>query len=256
MAESIGNSNKLEFSIISHAFRMLGQHPRELIGAALVIYLPSLVLSAIFGGETTIDPETGAAATRASSGIIGILDFLLGMLVVATMSYAAIMTSQAKPISIRGAISQGMTMLLPVLGLSLFVGIMALFGFLALIVPGIIIVTMYYVSIPALVFERNGIGAAMRRSRELTKGHRWQVVGLAGVASVVMFVTIIAFSLVFGMIAVAIGGSFGNLLATLLGYAVGAIAAAFNALVVAGAFFELRRIKEGTSLKDLAAVFD
>jgi uncharacterized membrane protein len=48
-----------------------------------------------------------------------------------------------------------------------------------LIVPGLILYTMWFVGFPACVVERLGPWTSLRRSRELTKGYRWKVLALA-----------------------------------------------------------------------------
>ncbi len=48
---------------------------------------------------------------------------------------------------------------------------------LALLVPGFILLIMWFVAIPVCVVEQRGSWASMQRSAELTKGHRWKISG-------------------------------------------------------------------------------
>ena len=52
-------------------------------------------------------------------------------------------------------------------------------GMILVIVPGIILLLMWWVYIPAIVVEGKGIIGAFGRSRELTRGRRWHILGLA-----------------------------------------------------------------------------
>ena len=53
------------------------------------------------------------------------------------------------------------------------------FGFLLLIVPGIIFLAWYSLIAPVIEIERLGVRAAFRRSRELVRPHLWRVIGIA-----------------------------------------------------------------------------
>jgi hypothetical protein len=59
-------------------------------------------------------------------------------------------------------------------------------GFLFLVVPGLILMTIWLLVIPAIVLEDRGIGDAFGRSRELVRGHGWQVFGVI-VLTVILF---------------------------------------------------------------------
>ncbi len=62
---------------------------------------------------------------------------------------------------------------------SILVGIGVVLGLIALIVPGIILAIMWHF-FGYVIVENPGIGPidAMRRSAEITRGHRWQLFGL------------------------------------------------------------------------------
>ena len=64
-----------------------------------------------------------------------------------------------------------------VLVVHILVNVAAGLGSLLLLVPGIVLMLMFWVAVPATVVE-GGIVSAMRRSHELTRGHKWRVLGL------------------------------------------------------------------------------
>jgi hypothetical protein len=89
----------------------------------------------------------------------------------------------------------------------------------------------------------------MRRSAQLTEGHRWKVFGAivllyfgAGIAAQVVTASL-----------TVIGGAMLGLVATLI---CGAVSAAFMAIVVVVTYYELRVAKEGVDIDQIAAVFD
>jgi hypothetical protein len=60
----------------------------------------------------------------------------------------------------------------------ILLGIAIGIGFLLLIVPGLIVLTLWIFVIPAIVLENRGIGDAFGRSRELVRGNGWNVFGV------------------------------------------------------------------------------
>jgi len=62
--------------------------------------------------------------------------------------------------------------LLQIWALSIVVGVIVILGFIALIVPGIILAIMFSLAFPVLIIENKGVFDSMGRSRELV-GHRW-----------------------------------------------------------------------------------
>lgn len=83
---------------------------------------------------------------------------------------------------------QGLRFFAPMLAIQILymLGVMA--ATLLLVVPGVILGLMWMVAPSALVIERLGIVDAFKRSRALTKGHRWALLGLI----VAYFVVVIA----------------------------------------------------------------
>jgi len=70
--------------------------------------------------------------------------------------------------SVRFAVSR----LLSIWALSIVVGVIVFLGFIALIVPGIILAIMFSLALPVLLIENKGVTESMGRSRELV-GKRW-----------------------------------------------------------------------------------
>ena len=67
---------------------------------------------------------------------------------------------------------------LPLIGLSILLGIGVGIEHVLIIVPGLFLLTIWSVAAPSLVIERKGVFAAFGRSRELVRGHGWQVFGV------------------------------------------------------------------------------
>jgi hypothetical protein len=124
----------------------------------------------------------------------------------------------------------------PVLGQLILVGIIAsvaiVIGFFLLIVPGLILLTMWSVFVPVIVLERPpGLGS-LGRSRELVRGNGWQVFGVL----LVLFVLV-------GIVSGAIDGaaaSAGTGVGIVVRVIVGVLTAPLTALASAVLYFQLR----------------
>ena len=129
----------------------------------------------------------------------------------------------------------------PVLGELLLVAIVAgagvVLGFVLLIVPGLVLITIWSVAAPVVVLERPGGLRALGRSRSLVRGNGWPV-----------FVVI----LVLGILVVVLGAaielaaeSAGSGLGVVARVLIGVLTAPLSALAAAVLYFELRGASVG-----------
>jgi hypothetical protein len=105
-------------------------------------------------------------------------------------------------------------------------------GFALIIVPGLILITIWSVAAPVVVLERPGVFAALSRSRELVRGNGWQVFG---VIFVLLFLVIIV-SLAIQIAADSAGTGAGIVARVIVGILTGPI----SGLAAAVLYFDLR----------------
>ena len=125
----------------------------------------------------------------------------------------------------------------PVLGQLILVGIIAaigiVVGFFLIIVPGLILITIWSVAAPVVVLERpRGVLAALARSRELVRGNGWQVFGVI----LVLYILVGAVSIIIEGIAESAGSGVGIVVRVV----VGVLTAPLSALAASVLYFELR----------------
>jgi hypothetical protein len=124
----------------------------------------------------------------------------------------------------------------PVLGQLILVGIVAgvgiVIGFVLIVVPGLILITIWSVAAPVVVLERPGVFAALGRSRELVRGNGWQVFG---VIFVLFFLVIIVSSGI--EVAADSASTAAGIVARVV---VGILTAPITALAAAVLYFDLR----------------
>jgi MFS family permease len=126
-----------------------------------------------------------------------------------------------------------------VLGPLLLAGLLAGFGivlgFLALVVPGLFLLTIWAVVAPVVVVERPGVLPAFARSRQLVRGHGWQVFAV--------IVTFILLLVVTTITLVAIGAAFGSAGGYLASFVASVLTAPLLALAAGVLYFELREAR-------------
>jgi hypothetical protein len=105
------------------------------------------------------------------------------------------------------------------------------FGFLALIVPGLILITIWAVVAPSIVVEDKGVFEAFGRSRELVRGNGWRVFGTI----VLAFLIVVVVAGVFGVT----GASIGDAGRVILGTIGNVLVVPVEALVAGILFFDL-----------------
>ena len=117
-------------------------------------------------------------------------------------------------------------------------GIGIALGFLLLIIPGLVLLTWWALVGPVIVMERKPAMAAFGRSRELVRGHGWQVFGIL----VVMLLIQIIVSSIFQALADSIGDDITVYsIAILIG---DTLVAPLMAIAAAVVYLELRVRKE------------
>ena len=162
---------------------------------ATVFFLPSL--------SANPAPQTIGSLSGFIGGLFGLIVLSILISPVATgsaikMASQGIEKEQADlGASVRFAISKLVWLWVLFIVVAVIVGL----GFVALIVPGIILAIMYSLATPALLIENSGVLASMGRSRKLV-AHRWLKTFVLGLVFVVIFV-------IAGVIAGLISAPFG-----------------------------------------------
>jgi len=200
-----------------------------LIPAALVVFVPvALISGLIYAGDVSI-----------IGGLI-----VAAIATIATYWFQGMVVEAARDIldgrrdhSI-GSLVQSVT---PVLGPLIIAGILAGIGIgiglLLLIVPGLFLLTIWAVIAPVIVIERLGAIDSFGRSRDLVRGHGWQVFSVI----VVLFLLQFIITAVLNAIANSVSDSFvGYTISDLI---VRVLVAPFTALAAAVLFFELKAMR-------------
>jgi hypothetical protein len=228
--------------VLNRSFTLLSRNFLLFFVVTAVAALPNVLIT----------QSTGRDISGASAGWLGlgtILTVVLQMLSQAIVLYGAFQDMRGRPIDLGEALRVALGRLLPIIGVAICVSIGVFIGTLLLVIPGLILMTMWYVATPVCVVEQKGPLASMGRSSELTKGHRWKIFGMI---LLVIIGGIIVSAILIGVLALA-GSTVLEILGNLLWNGVWG---AFYAIFAVVTYHDLRVAKEGVDVHQIAAVFD
>jgi hypothetical protein len=247
------------------AGRVIGRGFEALKANFLTFFALALLLVGVPGflgqylmlsGVETMDPAfifSGAYWWPVAASFFG--TFLGTALLQGMLTRSTILQLSGREPDLAGSATLALGLVLPIIGLSIIVGLLIIGGFLLLIVPGIMVWCALCVAVPALVEERGGVFASIARSRELTRGSRFQIFLLG----VLFWIFSVIISGILGVVTgVSMWGS-GTLPDPLLAGASNGLATSLSAVIstvaIAALYVELREVKEGTTTNALADVF-
>ena len=120
----------------------------------------------------------------------------------------------------------------PLLAVAILAGLGIALGFVLLIVPGLILITIWAVVVPVCVLERPGVLASFGRSRELVRGQGWSVFGTL----VVTWLIAVGLAIVGALIAAPLGDA----AEAVVNWVVSALTLPLSGLVMSVLYFRLR----------------
>lgn len=189
--------------------------------------------------------------------MIGMLGFGFMTACFMMMSYDA---KLGRPARVGGYVMVAARFVLPIAVLTLAVSLLIGIGMVFLIVPGLWLMAVFAVTVPAIVIESAGFGA-MGRSAELTRGYRWPIVGLY-IVFLIIFIVIamviggVTAAMTFSLAATGTVPGAGNIAMLVLVQSLGnAISYGFMSVASAVLYARLREIKDGVAVDSLVEVF-
>ncbi len=214
--------------VIRRVFDIYVDQASVLMPAAAVVFVFTGIISALL------------VATSAGLALVAVLISLVAITLFTGMVVELVADVQdGRRDASAGQLLQAVT---PVLGQLILVGIVAgigiVVGFILIIVPGLILITIWSVAAPVVVLERPGVFAALTRSRELVRGNGWQVFGVI----LVLYILVGAVSIIIEGIADSAGSGVGIVVRVI----VGVLTAPLSALAASVLYFELRGRADGS----------
>jgi hypothetical protein len=213
---------------LSEVFSIYGANAGVLLPVAFWLFLVVAILNGVAGSSPfllLIASVVGIAAGTLYQGMV--------------VNLVRDVQDGRRDFSAGELLSSATPFILPLIGAGILAGLGIGIGLILLIVPGLILLTIWAVIAPVIVIEKSPVMSSFGRSRELVRGNGWPVFG----AIVVAFLIVIIGGLVFAAIAAGIAD--GPLLRIVFSALASTITAPISALVAAVIYFHLRPI-EGT----------
>jgi hypothetical protein len=215
--------------VFERIFRIYADQFTLLIPAALVLFVPVAVVNGLI---LTTGSVLGLLLTAAVAAIATY--WYQGMAVEATRD----ILDGRRDHTIGTLFASVTPVLAPLIGAGILAGLGIAFGLLLLIVPGLILLTIWAVIAPVIVIERAGVLDSFGRSRELVRGSGWQVFGVIVVLFLLQFV-------VSALLSAIVGGASDD---SFVGYLISdvvvrVLVAPLSALAATVMYIELRRLK-------------
>jgi hypothetical protein len=245
--------------VVSRTFSVIGRNWITF----LVLSVLAVVPQSVWSFYTTRGALDGGAAFALSGSFwlftfVGWLVTIVATFVLqASLTYGTIMDLNGQRASLGESLAVGLRAFLPLFAIGILYTLGIGLGFVLLLVPGLMLITIWAVVVPARIAENTGVMQSFSRSQELTRGYRWPIFGIFVVFYVIIviveFVTRPLFGL--GMLSQA-----SALAAVPLYFVLTGVIHVFTSVIasagVACIYYELRTVKEGIGPQQLAAVFE
>jgi len=208
--------------VVSEMFSIYGANAGVLLGSALVIFFVVGLIQGLL-----------AATGGLVLSLIGSIIYLVAVTLYSGMVVKLVedVRDGRRDLTVGETISSVTPVLGALIGNGILKAIAVAIGLVLLIVPGLILLTIWAVTGPSIVVERRGAIDAFGRSRELVRGEGFSVFAVLAVTLLI----VIGISIVIGII----GAATGDAGAVIFGIISSVITAPIFSLVSAILFFDL-----------------
>jgi len=174
--------------VLDRTFSLYRQHFWLFVGIMslpLLVLLAFQIVAVLLGIGAVATAGTRPLTPGATSGVLagvfgGAIIFLIAYLIAYGAAEAATVFAVSdvylgRSATIRGCFVQVRGKILRAIGVIILTGLVCAVGFIALIIPGFILLARTGVSVPVAMLEDESPSAAISRSMELTKGFGWSM---------------------------------------------------------------------------------
>lgn len=238
-------------AVINQTFGTIGRNFATFFGLSVLLTgIPSVFFNWLQGDAAN------ATDTKYLMVLPVLLFWLVGYFVLeAALVHGAVSDLGGRKARFGDCLGTGFRKFLPLLLLAILMGVALMVGLVLLVIPCLIMMTVWYVATPALVVEGKGVLGAFSRSADLTRGRRWAVFGIIIIFAILGWLI----ALVPSFLGVALrmsGGEAMKIAAAVILAVTQAGTTMLAATAAAVTYYELRRSKEGVGADALASVFD
>lgn len=248
MKFTIGNT-------LNEGFSLLSKHFAKVFLVGILTYALPIVIGAIllavttgFNIATNPDPTTIDSVWWSSFGIYMVITVIASLISFSMITEVVI----NERFALGGAFVRALKNLIPLIVISILLSLAIMLGMILLIVPGIIVTLMFYVVMTAYIAEPGlGILGAFKRSRELTKGHRWGILAIVLIVAICIAILNMIVALPLGLSA---PGEAGPVVIALSAF-ISAVTTIISLVFTIAIYTSLRRAKDTHTPETVAEVF-
>ena len=232
--------------VLGDSFRVLGSNLPAFLFLSLLLLSPVYLFLALVVLDADLVLSVPDVVFEYG---VTFAEMLLGFVAQAAVVYGTVRHLQGRRAGFAENVIGGLRKVVPVAFVAIAAGFATMLGMMFFLVPGLMIMTAYWVAVPAAVVEDRGIGASLTRSGDLTRDYRWRVFGVILVS--------LAFEVVSENLVGSVFGFEDNYYLSLAAaWLLAGASTALGAVLSAVTYHELRRVKEGVDVDQIAAVFD
>jgi hypothetical protein len=243
----------IEFGRVARlTFQTLRQNLQTyLLMAVIFAAIPTMIGDWLVDMMVKSNPNLDKLEAFRVTVLAGGIERIISYPMIAGVIFGVLAQIGGRTATFQECVTKGVNVWIVIFSLNFVIGLGQTVGFLLLIVPGVFLMVMWAVAVPAQVAENPK--SAMKRSAELTKGRRWTVAGL-----------ILAFGASYFLLSFLVG-LVGTVLASLspaltaMQYVLDGGAEIVTGLIGAAGsaclYHELRRTREGETSETVAGVF-
>jgi len=262
--------------VIATGVRTLNQGWIKLIGLTILpwVLAYALAFAGVFAaiGFSIAAPGRVAVPGPGAFFLLFALFVLIGIayfVCQAALVFGVVEQLRGRSYSFGRAISVGTSRIGRMIGIGLivilaYVGIVLALGLLGAILPRFLtlilagaafligapmVICAFFVLFPVASVEENGVFGSFGRSRFLTRGYRWPILGL-------LLVLVLAMAALNLLVAYIVQAALPILVGALVNFVIGVWLTTLFSVIIAVAYFRLRYLKEGINLDEIANVFD
>jgi hypothetical protein len=242
-------------TLVSRMFGVWKGNVGTFAAVSLAFQVPILLAYAAVGSPLLahpgrfgqVPPETQAFVMTGRYWAIMAVSLLLVIVQAGALSAGALEHLAGRRAAAGAMIGRALRLAGPLLASNLLALLAIWIGFILLIVPGVILTLMFSLMVPIVVAEALPWTRVMGRSRSLTKGHRWKLLGLF----VIGYLVALAPTLLVSTLAPDV-----PYLATVLNLILGVLVMPLLMAAPAVAYHDLRNLKDGANTAQLERVFE
>lgn len=230
--------------LVQEAFSIFGRNAfafTVLVGLALS---PYLLVQAYYSAQKIESLSDALSA----AGVILLTLILCQPLATAAVTFGVFKQMRGEDATLGACIGAGLSSLVRVLLVGIIQGLVMMAGFLFFVVPFLIMIASYSVTVPAAIEEQLGPFGALGRSSKLTEGYRWPIWRTLLSIGAANWVLTRGSALLMGALSLPQGE---ELAASLVSVVTTGLSATASAVI----YYRLRSAQESIDVDQIASVF-